>query len=138
MNKPLQALVIVSVIFCLGFLLMMLLGKAPVVVDNSNLDIFTWQPPKRSIAINKLLASNEKLGNPFAKKLYEAIKLKGFMRSQKSNEWAAIFEGPEGESIILAPGKKYQGIELVSANSRSCEIKYGDYHKSIELKAGVN
>ena len=137
MNKPLQALVFVSVIFCLGFFSMMLLGKAPAIADSSNLDIFTWQPPRRGVALGKLLENNDKLGNPFAKKLYESIELKGFMRLQ-ANQWAAIFEGPAGEPIVIAPGKKHKGIELVFANGKNCQIKYGNYQKSMELKAGSN
>lgn len=133
MKKRLQFAVVFSVCFSLVFFGLMLSGNEHIVAGDSKLDVASWIPPQRSVSFEALSRQINGLDNPFKKKLYEELKLKGFMRSTNGH-WAGVFLSPDGLSFSLTSGQTYKNITAISIEQGSCLIRSGKVIKTLELE----
>lgn len=132
MNKQLQFFVVFSVCFSLIFFGLMLSGNEQIVSDASNLNISSWVPPMRTISYESLIKQTRKLENPFKKKLYEELKLRGFYR-QKNGKWSAVLQCPDGKPLSICSGQTCRGITVLKMDQNSCKIQAGEVIRTLKI-----
>lgn len=123
MKTEIKIIVIFAVVMSI-YCMIEIVRKPPVRIDWQLLSgVSTWRAP----AISGLLLQTDSfrpMRNPFTERFFENAQLSGFIRT-KDNQWAAIFYSEGFDTIVLEPGKQKKGIKLLSADGRSCKVKFG-------------
>ena len=83
--------------------------------------------------INNLLDNMPKGQEPFRQKFFENVNFKGLIKT-KANNWAGVFEKPNGALIYLAEGDKFEGVTIKYADKFSCIVRFGNTERKFLVR----
>ncbi|MBF0546413.1 MAG: hypothetical protein HQM08_18350 [Candidatus Riflebacteria bacterium] len=81
----------------------------------------------------ELLKGQPEGKNPFKPLFCEVMNLYGVRKTFK-DQWVALFSGMASEVVPLTIGDSFEGVTIISTDSKGCTVRYGNIERTFNLQ----